>query len=158
MRSPRFRKQNLAAQLRQEVRELLGIARLVEQVGAEDDVPRSRPEHRLRLAPTDSGHTHEDLVALGVQPDQLDRVLRPIRGEHLCAAQRRRERRQSQPASELEDTPPCQVAIGDVPREGEPARPELGPVRQELLLVERRLVDQLLSARRPQNRQAKAGA
>jgi hypothetical protein len=38
------------------------------------------------------------------------------------------------------------------------ARPELGPVRQELLLVERRLVDQLLCTRRPEDRQPKAGA
>jgi hypothetical protein len=39
------------------------------------------------------------------------------------------------------------VACGDVPRESQPARPELGPVRQELLLVEGRLVDQLVGAR-----------
>jgi hypothetical protein len=45
-----------------------------------------------------------------------------------------------------------------VPRENESARPELGPVRQELLLVECRLVDQLLCARRPQDRKPKAGA
>jgi hypothetical protein len=45
-----------------------------------------------------------------------------------------------------------------VPREGEAARPELGPVGQELLFVERRLVDQLLGARRAQNREPKAGA
>jgi hypothetical protein len=45
-----------------------------------------------------------------------------------------------------------------VPRESEAARPELSPVRHELLLVECRLVDQLLCARRPQNRQSKADA
>jgi hypothetical protein len=48
------------------------------------------------------------------------------------------------------------VAGGDVPREGEAARPELGPVRQELLLVERRLVDQLVGARRTEDLDAQA--
>jgi hypothetical protein len=45
-----------------------------------------------------------------------------------------------------------------MPRQGEPAWPELGPVREELLLIERRLVDQLLCARRSQKRQPQAGA
>jgi hypothetical protein len=44
-----------------------------------------------------------------------------------------------------------------VARESEAARPELGPIREELLLVERRLVDQLFCARRPQDRQPQAG-
>ena len=41
-------------------------------------------------------------------------------------------------------------------REREAARPELRPVRQELLLVERRLVDQLLGARRTEDLEAQA--
>jgi hypothetical protein len=45
-----------------------------------------------------------------------------------------------------------------MPREGEATGPELGPIGQELLLVERCLVDQLFGARRPQNRQPKACA
>ena len=43
------------------------------------------------------------------------------------------------------------LATGDVTCEGEAARPELGPVRQELFLVERRLVDQLVGARRTED-------
>jgi len=39
-------------------------------------------------------------------------------------------------------------------RERKAARPELGPVRQELLLVERRVVDQLVGARRTEDREA----
>ena len=42
---------------------------------------------------------------------------------------------------------PAQLTRGDVARERQAARPELGPVRQELLLVERRLVDELVGAR-----------
>jgi hypothetical protein len=41
-----------------------------------------------------------------------------------------------------------------VAREREAARPELGPVRQELILVERSLVDQLLGARRAEDVEA----
>jgi hypothetical protein len=37
--------------------------------------------------------------------------------------------------------------------EREAARPQLRPVRQELVALERGLVDQLLCVRRPQNRQ-----
>jgi len=43
-----------------------------------------------------------------------------------------------------------------VASEGAAARPELGPVREELLLVERGLVDQLLGARRPEDLEALA--
>ena len=43
-----------------------------------------------------------------------------------------------------------------MPRKREAAGPKLGPVGQELLLAEGGLVDQLLGARRPENRQAQA--
>jgi hypothetical protein len=45
-----------------------------------------------------------------------------------------------------------------VARKSEPTRPELGPVRQELLLVERRLVDQLVRARRTEDLEAQTVA
>jgi hypothetical protein len=44
-----------------------------------------------------------------------------------------------------------------MPGEREAARPDLGPVREELLLVEGCLVDQLLGTRRPQDLEAQAG-
>jgi hypothetical protein len=47
-----------------------------------------------------------------------------------------------------------QLPGGDVPGEREAARPELRPVRQKLVLVERRLVDQLVRARRTEYPQA----
>lgn len=43
-------------------------------------------------------------------------------------------------------------------REREAAGPELRPVRQELLLAERRLVDQLVRARRTKDPQAQLGS
>src|SRR5262249_1585089 len=75
----------------------------------------------------------------------------------ICAAESRGKRRQPQAAAELEHPEASQLAPGDVAREGEPARPELGPVRHELLFVECRLVDQLFGARRTEDRKAQAG-
>ena len=56
----------------------------------------------------------------------------------------------------LEKFGPDNLPPGDVACEREPARPQLGPVRQELLLVECRLVDQLFGARRAEDLQAQA--
>ena len=157
VRPPRLGEQHLAAKLWEELRELLGIARLVEEVGPEDEIPWGRTEQRLRLAPANTGNANEDAVALGIPPQQLDRFLRPVGREHLAAAERRGERRQPEAATELENPQTLQVATGDVTRESETARPELGPVRQELLLVECRLVDQLLRARRADDLEPQAG-
>jgi hypothetical protein len=51
---------------------------------------------------------------------------------------------------------PAQLPSRDVAGEREAAGPEFGPVRQELLLVERGLVDQLLRARRAEDLEAQA--
>jgi hypothetical protein len=63
---------------------------------------------------------------------------------------------QAEAAPELENPQAAHLARGDLPRESQSARPELGPVRQELLLVERRLVDQPLGARRTENLETQA--
>jgi len=156
VRTAGLREQDLATELRQQVAELLGVARLVEQVGAENEIPRRGTQQRFRLAPAHPSHPEEDAVALRVLPQQLDRVLGPVGGQHLGATERRGQRRESEPAAKLERAQPMQVAGRQVPRESEAARPELGPVRQELLLVERRLVDQLVGTGRPEDLEAPA--
>ena len=66
-------------------------------------------------------------------------------------------RRQPEPAAELEHAPPAQRRRADRARERDPARPQLGPVRQELLVLERLLVEQRLAvARREQAQLAPA--
>jgi hypothetical protein len=157
VRPARLRQQGRASEPRQELGELLGVARLVEEIGAEDEVPRRRAEERLGLAPADAGDTHRRAVPLGVAAEELDRVLGPVGREHLRAAERDRQRRQAEAAAELDDALPVQLEAGDVTREGEPARPELGPVGEKLLLVERRFVDELLGARRPQDGEPQTG-
>ena len=152
-----LREQDVAAEPGQELRELVGVPGLVQQVGAEHEIPRRGAKERLGLAPADARDTYGGAVPLGVAAQELDRVLRPVGREHLRTAQRRGERGQAEAAAELHDTPPAQLEARDVAREGEPARPQLGPVGQELLLVERRLVDQLVGARRPQDREPQPG-
>lgn len=152
----RLGEQHFAAEPRQEFRELLAVARLVEQIGAEDEIPGSGAKERLGLAPAHPRRAQEDAVALRVPPQELDRVLRPVGGEHRRAAARCRERGQGEPAAELEHPPAAELEPGDVPREREPARPQFRPVGQELVPVlgEGRLVDQLVRARGAQDLQA----
>ena len=88
--------------------------------------------------------------------EQLDRLLRPVGRENLTAAERCRERRETEPAAELEHFPAAELEARYMPGESEAAGPQLRPVREELLFVERRLVDQLLGARRPEDRKAQA--
>ena len=88
---------------------------------------------------------------------QLDRVLGPVRRQDVGGAKSGGESRQPEPAAELENPPPAELPRGDMARESKTARPELRPVRQELLLVERRLVDQLLGAGRTEDLDAQAG-
>jgi hypothetical protein len=72
------------------------------------------------------------------------------------AAARGGPRRQAEAGAELEHAPTADIERRDMVGEGNAARPQLGPVRQELLDLERLLVDQLLGARRPQEGQRPA--
>ena len=114
-------------------------------------IPRRRAQQGLGFAPAEARDAQKDAVALRVPPQQFDRVVRPVRREHIGTAARSGERRQPEAAAELEHTQPLQVAPRHVPRERQAARPELGPVGKELLLVERRLVDQLVGAGRTED-------
>ena len=151
VRAARLGEQHLAAEPREKRGELVGVALLVEEIRAEHEIPRRVTKERLRLAPAHSRDTKGRMVPLGVLAQELDRILRPVRRENLGAAQRRGECGQPETAPELEYPTTGERKPGDVPRKGEPARPELGPVREELLLVERRLVDQVVGARRTED-------
>ena len=77
---------------------------------------------------------------------------RPVRREHARVAECRRERRQREPAAELEHPGSRERPFGDDGGECNAARPDLGPVGQELLALERLFVEQRLGAPRPQDR------
>ena len=148
---------DLLAELRQEVEELCGVPRLVEQVGAEDEIVRSPRDELDGLVPAHALDADGDVVSLGVRAQERDSVVGPVGREDLGPAESRSKRGQAEPSAELDDTHAVELERLDVAGEREAARPELRPVRQELLLVEGRLVDQLVCARRAQERQRPAG-
>jgi hypothetical protein len=98
-----------------------------------------------------------DTVPLRIRAQQRNGVVGPIGREDVRAAKRCRERREPESCAELDDSLAVDVERLDDARERDAARPELGPVGQELLLVERCLVDQLVRTRRAQERQRAAG-
>ena len=154
MRAAGIREQHLTAEPGEQCEQLVDVAALVEHVRGEHEIPRSALGQRIRLAPANPRDAQEDAVALCVPPQQLDRVVRPVRRKDVGPPERGGERRQPEAAAELEHAQPVQLPGGDVPGEREAARPELRPVRQKLLLVERGLVDQLVRARRTEDPQA----
>jgi hypothetical protein len=88
---------------------------------------------------------------------ERDSVLGPVGRKHVGAPERRRERRKPEPGPELEYPQPGHFEAGDRFGQGEAARPELRPVRKELVLVEGGFVDQLVGARRTQKRHLPSG-
>jgi hypothetical protein len=77
--------------------------------------------------------------------------------EHLGAAERGRERWEPEPGAELEHALAAHVERRHDFGKCDPTAPELGPVRQELVVIKRILVDQLVRVRRPQQRDLPAG-
>ena len=140
-----------SAEARQELEQLLRVALLVEHVGAEDEIPGRAREQHGGLVPAHTFDAQGDAVARGVLAQQPDRVLRPVGGQDVAAGERGGERGQAEPGAELEHTLAVELESGDHARKVDAARPELGPVGQELVLVERALVDQLVGARRSQH-------
>ena len=76
-----------------------------------------------------------------------DRVGRPVRREHAAAGERGGDRGQAEAAAELEHAPAGQRPPREHARERDRARPQLRPVGQELLVLERLLVEQRVACR-----------
>src|SRR4051794_8973307 len=116
----------------------LHVPPLVEHVG------RDRKVEPLRPWLTPVAHLRAELepVPLGVLAQERDRILGPVRRDHRRPAGSRDERGDAEPAAELDEPEATHVRqrLGERGRR----RPELGPVRQELVLRERVLVDQRL--------------
>jgi hypothetical protein len=156
-RTAGLREQHVPTEPRQELEKLLAVPLLVEQVGAEHELPRRLPQEWLRVVPAHALRAERDTVARGVGAQERDSVLGPVGRKHFGAAERRRERRKPEPRPELEHAQPAHLEAGDRFGERKAARPELRPVRKELVLVEGGFVDQLVGARRAQERELPAG-
>jgi hypothetical protein len=156
-RPPRLREEDLASEARQEREQDIGVPLLVEEIGTEHDVPRRSAEQRAGLVPAHALDAKLDAIARGVVAQECDRVVGPVGCESRRSPDCSRERGQSEAGAELEHAPAVELHLLDNACEREPARPQLGPVGQELVLGERLLVDELVGARRPQDGQLPAG-
>ena len=109
----------------------LDVPLLVEDVGREREVEPLVP----RLAPVpDAWPRSARPFRSAFVAQQLDRVGRPVGRDDVRPAVRRDERRHAEPAAELDDPQPVEVGRQ---RRGQRRRggPELGPVRQELVVL-----------------------
>ena len=116
----------------------------VEHVGGEHEVPRRPVEHRPRVGPRAHRRLHGDAVLRGVRAREGERVGDAVGGQHVRPAQRRGQRRQPEPAPQLQHGRPRPVAGGHRVGQLDPALPHLGPVRRvglvggDVLVVEQR--------------------
>ncbi len=144
-------------QARKQREQRFAVARLVEDVGREDEVQRARARAAAPARSSCRRASRSDrVVALRVGLRHRDRLRRPVGGEHAAAGERGGDARQPEAAAELERPRSLQRPAADRPRQRERARPQLGPVREELLLLERVLVEQRLGIARPQQPQVAA--
>ena len=84
---------------------------------------------------------------------ELDRVRRPVGREDVRATGGGGERGEREAAAELDDAGVREVAPGNLACEHLAARPELGPVREKLLVLESVLVQQGFGVAWPQDRE-----
>ena len=124
--------------------QLVDAALAVEHVGGEHEVPGRPVEHRPRVGPRAHRRLHGDAVLRGVRAREGERVGDAVGGQHVRAPQRRGQRRQPEPAAQLQHGRARPVAGGHRVGQLDPALPHLGPVRRvglvggDVLVVEQR--------------------
>jgi hypothetical protein len=127
-------------ELRHEVREGRNAPPLVEHVGGEDDVEVLEPLH-VRCVPVEERDVR---CPAQVRPGIVDREVEGgpviVRRPSLRAAREGDDGGEPDAAAELDGTPAGQVFAREVTRQGDRARPELGPVREPLVALEISLV------------------
>jgi hypothetical protein len=119
-----------------EIRECRSVHSLVEHVGGESEV--EGPEVlRLRRVPVEErGSRRPTQVRPGVVDREVQGCFVVIGSEDLRAAREGCDGRESDAAAELDGTPAGQILAREVSRQGDRARPELGPVREPLVALE----------------------
>ncbi len=125
-------------ELRYEVCEGRNAPPLVEHVGGEEEI--EGPEALRRVPVEERG----PWLPAQVRPGVVDRVVEGcfvvVRRENLRPARQGYDAGKPDAASELDGSPAREVLAREVPREGDRARPELGPVRETLVPLEVLLV------------------
>jgi hypothetical protein len=156
---PRVGQQYLAAavdEAGEERAQGVDVAPLVEHVGREHQVPWRALEQRGGVRPVAPQRLERRAAAGRVALGHAYGVGRPVGCQDAPAGERGGDARQAQAAAQLQGARAPQRAAGDVARERHSAWPQLGPVGQVLLVLERFLVEQPLAVARPQHAQLAA--
>jgi len=107
----------------QQGQQLVDVALLVEHVRGQHERPGPTLDHFLRLVPAAECGLQPDAVQRSIGGREAQGVGRPVGGQHRCAAKRGRDRRQAQPAAQLQRTHSAQITTGEMSRQ----RPRAGP-------------------------------
>ena len=143
--APRVGEDGLTARREQpgyEIREGRGVAPFVEHVGGQDEV--GGPEvFSIRRAPVDErGLRLAAQVRPGIMEGEVEGSLVVVGSENISPASEGDDGGKPDAAAELDGAPVGQVFARDVARQGDSARPELGPVREPLVALEVLLVQE----------------
>ena len=143
--APRVGEEGLAARREQpggEAREGRGVAMLVEHVGGEHEVEASEAP-RIRHVPVDERRLQlAAQVRSGIVEGEVEGGLVVVGRENLRAAGAGDDAREPDTAAELDGALASKVFARQVPRQGDRARPELGPVRELFVALEVLLVQE----------------
>ncbi len=123
--------------------ERLHVSLLVENVCREHEI-ETRAAQGGGVTPVEQFGLDVGTVAFRVRLDEADGFGGPIAGNDAPTCERRGDRGESEATAELEHGQAGEIARGDVSSERDAGWPCLGPVRQELLVIERVLVEQRL--------------
>ncbi len=121
-------------ELGHEIREGPNAPALVEHVGGEDAF--EGPEALRRVPVEERGPWLPAKVRPGVVDREVEGGSVVVRRENLRAAREGDDAGEPDAASELDGSPAGEVLERELPRQGDRARPELGPVREPLVTLE----------------------
>lgn len=131
-------------ELRYQVGEGLGVLAFVEHVGGENEVESSDTPD-VRRAPVEEGRIWlPTQVLTGIVGGEIEGGLVVVCRQYRRAAGERDDGGQTDAAPEFDGAGTSKVALRDVARQGEGARPQLGPVGEPLIAVEFLFVDQVV--------------
>src|SRR5215207_1118535 len=131
-------------QSQDQVREGRGVPSLVEHIGGEDEVEGPETIELRREPVEEHGRRLPAQVGAGVVGYEVEGGTVVVGCEDFRAAVQRHYCGEPDTAPELDGAFAAQVLVREIARKGDRARPELGPVRESLLVLEVFLVEQVV--------------
>ena len=123
-----------------EIREGRYAPPLVEQVGAQDEFEGPEPLHDGGVPVEERSLRFQAKVRPGVMEREVEGCFVVVGRENPCATPEGCDGGEPYAAAELDGAPAGKVLLRQIPRQGDRARPELGPVREPLVALEISLV------------------